>query len=310
MARGILTPLQLIAGKSLLQNSGIGVAPSLIASETAYSNTAVMSAFFRALSATGSTYGLPTLAANSVPAFSSSIPTAYSSLGTQMIPVINAKATYDAGSGDISKFVQALNLSQAYGATTNQFINSAVNSQTYLADTFTTTNNAITADITEINLATGPFATDLANLGQLINLRDLGNLGSPLGLIQQIYSVTGAIPSVSVVFVAAGIPTETVLNFTNPTASVSDSIQRLMYVAMTQITGTGLQQILQVMGVTTTGINNMADLLNPVKLFPNSFQSLTVPTASGPRAIYVDSSGAVNTSLESQLPTYVMNSLV
>jgi len=310
MAQGILTPLQLIAGKSLLQNSGIGVAPSLIASEAAYSNTAVMSAFFQALSVTGSTYGLPTLAASSVPAFSSSIPTAYSSLGVQMIPVINAKATYDAGSGDISKFVQALNVSESYGATTNQFINSAVNSQTYLADTFTTTNDAITADITEINLATTAFATDLANLGQLINLRDLGNLGSPLGLIQQIYSVTGAIPSVSVVFVAAGIPTETVLNFTNPTASVSDSIQRLMYVAMTQITGTGLQQILQVMGVTTTGINNMAELLNPIKLFPNSFQSLTVPTASGPRAIYVDISGAVNTSLESQLPSYVMNSLV
>jgi hypothetical protein len=310
MARGILTPLQLIAGKRLLQNSGIGVAPSLIASETAYSNTPVMSAFFQALTATGGAYGLPTLAASSVPAFSSSVPTAYASLGAQMIPVINAKATYDAGSGDISKFVQALNVAQAYGATTNQFINSAVNSQTYLADTFTSTNDAITADITEINLATDAFAADLAKLGQLINLRDLGNLGSPLGLIQQIYSVTGAIPSVSVVFVAAGIPTETVLNFTNPTASVSDSIQRLMYVAMTQITGTGLQQILQVMGVTTTGINNMADLLNPVKLFPNSFQSLTVPTASGTRAIYVDISGAVNTSLESQLPAYVMNSLV
>ena len=310
MARGILTPLQLIAGKSLLQNSGIGVAPSLIASETAYSNTPTMTAFFGALAATGNTYGLPTLAASSVPAFSSSVPTAYQSLGVQMIPVINAKATYDAGSGDISKFVQALNVSQSYGATTNQFINSSVNSQTYLADTFTSTNDSITADITEINLATGPFATDLANLGQLINLRALENLGSPLGLIQQIHSVTGAIPSVSVVFVAVGIPTETVLNFTNPTASVSDSIQRLMYVAMTQITGTGLQQILQVMGVTTTGINNMADLLNPVKLFPNSFQSLTVPTASGLRAIYVDSSGAVNTSLESQLPVYVMNSLV
>jgi len=310
MAQGILTPLQLIAGASLLQNSGIGVAPTLIASEAAYSNTAVMNAFFIALGATGNTYGLDTLAANSVPAFSDSVPTAYSSLGTQMIPVIDAKATYDAGSGDISKFVQALNLAQSYGATTNQFINSAVNSQTYLADTFTTTNDSITADITEINLATDAFATDLANLGQLINLRNLGNLGSPLALIQQIYSVTGAIPSVSVVFVAAGIPTDTVLNFTNPTASVSDSVQRLMYQAMTQITGTGLQQILQVLGVTTTGIANMADLLNPVKLFPNSFQTMTVPTADGPRAIYVDSSGSVNTTLSTQLPAYVMSSLV
>jgi hypothetical protein len=310
MAQGILTPLQLIAGASLLQNSGIGVAPGLLAAETTYSNTPLMAAYFTALDATGNTYGLSTLTANSVPAFSSSVPSAYESLGIQMIPVINAKATYDAGSGDISKFIQALNLAQSYGATTNQFINSSVNSQTYLADTFTTTNDAITAAITEINLDTTALATDLTNLGQLINLRDLGNLGSPLGLIQQIYSVTGAIPSVSVVFVAAGIPTETVLNFTNPTASVTDSIQRLMYVAMTQITGTGLQQILQVMGVTTVGINNMADLLNPVKIFPNSFQTMTVPTADGPRAIYVDSSGSVNTTLTSQLPAYVMSSLV
>jgi hypothetical protein len=310
MAQGILTPLQLIAGSSLLQNSGIGVAPGLIASEAAYSNTAVMSAFFQALDATGNTYGLPTLTANTVPALSDSVPVAYASLGTQMIPMINAKATYDAGSGDISKFIQALDASQAYGATTNQFINSAVNSQTYLADTFTSTNDAITADITEINLVTGAFATDLANLGQLINLRELENLGSPLALIQQIYSVTGAIPSVSVVFVAAGIPTETVLNFTNPQASVTDSVQRLMYVAMTQITGAGLQQILQVLGVKTTGIVTMADLLNPVRIFPNSFQTMTVPTAEGLRAIYVDSSGSVNTTLKTQLPAYVMSSLI
>jgi hypothetical protein len=310
MAQGILTPLQLIAGESLLQNTGIGVAPSLTAAEVAYSNTPTMSAFFQALAATGNTYGLPTLAANSTPAFSDSVPCAYENLGVQMIPVITAKATYDAGSGDISKFVQALGIVQSYTETTNQFINSAVNSQTYLADTFTTTNDAISADVTEINLATQAFATDLANLGYLINLSNLENLGSPLALIQQIYSVTGAIPSVSVVFVAAGIPTDVVLNLTNPTASVSDSIQRLMYVAMTQITGVGLQQILQVLGVKTIGINTMADLLNPVMLFPNSFQSMTVPTSQGPQAIYLNSSGSVNTTLESQLPVYVISSLV
>jgi hypothetical protein len=269
-----------------------------------------MSAYFQALAATGSGYGLPTLTADTVPALSDSVPVAYSSLGAQMIPVINAQAVHDAGSGDISKFVQALNLAQSYGATTNQFINSSVNSQTYLADTFTSTNDLITSDITEINLVTSAFATDLANLGQLINLRELENLGSPLTLIRQIYSVTGAIPSVSVVFVAAGIPTETVLNFTNPQASVTDSVQRLMYTAMTQITGTGLQQILQVLGVKTIGIMTMADLLNPVRIFPNSFQTMTVPTAEGPRAIYMDNSGSVNTTLKTQLPAYVMSSLI
>ena len=77
---------------------------------------------------------------------------------------------------------------------------------------------------------------------------------------------------------------------------------------MTQITGNDLAQILSVLGVTTTGINTMADLLNPVKLFPNSYQSLTVAGTSFKNAIpiYVDSSGSVNQTLLTELPSYVL----
>jgi hypothetical protein len=83
-----------------------------------------------------------------------------------------------------------------------------------------------------------------------------------------------------------------------------------MYQAMTKITGTDLAQILTVLQVTTIGINTMADLLNPFKLFPNSFLSMTAPTAQGPRAIYVNAQGTVNTDLTKQLPPYVISSLV
>ena len=79
---------------------------------------------------------------------------------------------------------------------------------------------------------------------------------------------------------------------------------------MTTITGNDLQQILTVLGVTTVGIETMADLLNPLKLFPNSYQSLTAPTKHGPVAIYINSSGSVNTGLIRQLPPYVVSSLV
>ena len=47
-----------------------------------------------------------------------------------------------------------------------------------------------------------------------------------------------------------------------------------------------------------------------VKLFPTSFQSLTTPTKYGPRAVYINSAGSVNTSLQTQLPPYVISSLV
>jgi type IV secretory pathway VirB2 component (pilin) len=171
-------------------------------------------------------------------------------------------------------------------------------------------NSMITGSITNVNLATGPFGTDLANLGRLINLHDLGNFGSPLALVRQLYSVAGSVPFLQQAFSAVGITVDVVLNIANPTASVTDSVQQLMYQAMTQITGNQLTQVLTVLEVTTTGIETMADLLNPLKLFPNSYQSLTAPTATGPAPIYVSSVGSVNTALATQLPAYVISSLV
>jgi hypothetical protein len=80
-----------------------------------------------------------------------------------------------------------------------------------------------------------------------------------------------------------------------------------MYQAMTQVTGSDLDQVLKVLKVTTANISTMADLLNPVKLFPNSFQSLTVTTSAGIRAIYTNSSGSVNYNLETELPAYIID---
>jgi hypothetical protein len=303
MATSVLTPLQLIAGASLLQNQGLIVSPELTASITAYSNTPLMQAY---LAAEVLDPDLDTLAANSVPAFSNSVPAAYSSLGTQMTDVITAQATLDSGSGDLSKFVQALNLASSYGRLTNQFINSAVNSQTYLGGTFTSTNDMITGDITTINLATPAFGQDLLNLGKLIDLSTPETLGSPLALIQSIVTVTGNLPVLSLLLLAEGVSQEIVLNLTDPTISVTNSVQKLMYQAMTKIEGNNLDQILKVLNITTVNIITMADLLNPVKLFPNSYLSLTVVTTNGPRAIYVDSTGAVNTNLILELPQYVI----
>ena len=314
---GSLTALQLDAAAGLLQNQGIGISSNLTSAIASYENTALISPFLSTIGAgTGNILSanvvanLETLAANTCSALSNSIPPAYSGLGVQMTDVVLAEAVVDICSNNVSQLGQAVNQAQGYTEQTSVIINSAVNSQTYLSDTFTTMNNMITGSVTAVNLYPDAFGTDLKNLGRLINLKNLNNFGSPLALVQQLYSLSGTIPVVSVAFIAAGITQDVVLNLTNPTASVSDSAQRLMYNAMTQITGDNLIQILSVLGVTTVGIETMADLLNPLKLFPNSYQSLTAPTEYGPRDIYVNSSGSVDTTLIRELPPYVVSSLV
>jgi hypothetical protein len=315
---GSLTALQLDAAAGLLQNQGIGINANLTAAIASYKDTALISPFLDTI-AVGSTgnilsanviTNLETLAANTCAALSNSVPPAYNGLGVQMTDVVLAEAVVDICSNNVSKLAQAVNQAQGYTDQTSIFINSAVNSQTYLGNTFTTMNSMITGSVSAINLATTAFGTDLVNLGRLINLADLSNFGSPLALIQQVYSITGTIPTLTVAFINAGVTTDIALNLSSPTVSVIDSTQRIMYQAMTQITGDDLTQILTVLGVTTVGITTMADLLNPLKLFPNSYQSLTAPTANGPVAIYVDSTSAVNTNLITLLPPYVVSSLV
>ena len=313
-----LTPLQLDAAAGLLQNEGFGVNANLLSAISSYKNTTLITPFLNTISV-GSTgnilsanviTSIEILAANTCPALSDSVPTAYGSLGTQMTTVIINEANIDICGNNTSKLTQAVNQAEAYTSQTSIFINSAINSQTYLGNTFTTMNSMITGGATSINLSTTAFGTDLKNLGQLINLKDLNNFGSPLALVQQLYSIAGVVSTVTAAFITAGVSTDVVLNITSPTVSVTDSTEKLMYQAMTTITGNDLAQVLTVFGVTTVGITTMADLLNPLKLFPNSFQSLTAPTANGPAPIYIDSVGSINTLLTVQLPPYVISSLV
>lgn len=322
MTVSVFTPLQLNAGAGLLQNQGLSVNAELTTAITDYQTLPLIAPLLDTISvaAAGNILSPPTivtletLGSIDCPALSDSVPDNYPSLPSSNDPpgftsfIINTATTY-MGNGDVSKFTQALAIADGYVNQTNTFINSAVNSQTYLGNTFTTTNDMITGDITAVNLAIPAFAQDLSNLGNLIDLRNLDNLGSPLALVQRIISVVGNVPVLSVYFIEEGVPEDIVVNLNNPTTSVVDSVQKLMYQAMTRITDDDLSQILRVLGVTTVGISTMADLLNPYKLFPNSFQSLTAPTATGPRAIYINSEGTVNSNLAQELPLYVVSSL-
>jgi hypothetical protein len=318
----ILSPVQLTAGASLLQNQGLQISANLTAALSAYNSQPFVSPLLYTISNAGNQItantltSLKSIGSNNCPALGDSVPTAYA--GTIIASTnppgftgtIQTTANTYLGNGDLSKFAQGFSSASSYATSTNQFINSAVNSQNYLGNTFTNTNNMVTGSITGVNLATTAFGADLANLGLLWNLNNLGNLGSPLALTQQIYSIVGVIPALSSAFVEEGVPGEVIINITDPAVSVTDTAQKAMYTAMTKIKDPLLSQILQIVGVKTAGITTMADLLNPYLLFPTSFQSLTVTTAQGARAIYTNPEGSINTTLAQQLPPYTLSSVV
>lgn len=321
----IASPLQLIATAELSANSAFYASESFVTPALDYlaleiiTNLGNVLASMPAANVPASTINnLSDLTASNFPALTDSVPSTYSTLlenlwGNNWNTTIGFMggmvldfAERELGEGDAAVFSQIFSAAVGYVQTTNQYINSVKNSQEYLGSTFTSMNSLTTGNLTDVNAATRAFGEDLAKLGNLINLNNLDNLGSPLALLQQLGTITGLIPSIRTALIQVGIDANVAETFTNSTTTVTDDINKLIYTAMTNIKGDDLSQILQIFGVTTSGISSMADLLNPKKIFPNSYQTLTVKTDNGLRGIYA-SDGSVNTNLEQYLPDYVLS---
>ena len=325
MTVGILTPLQMIAGATLSNNNGVAVANTWTLAYSAYNSTSLISTYFTAVNAaysntaanisSGTLSYMVTFCAGTVPALADNTPAAYSGLGTNALSgftgVINSQANEDLGNGSTTVFAQVFPAAQSYVVATNDYINSSINSQTYLGSTFTTMNSLITGSLTDVTLAMETFGEDLAALGNLIDLNNLGNFGSPAALLRQLTTLTSITPGVRSIFIEYGLTDDSISQLTDASVNVLDTYQRQAYLAMQHVTGTELTQILTIFGVTTPYITTMADLLNPVKIFPNSYPSLTVRTynqniTSVLRAIYANNQATVNSKLLLYLPQFVL----
>ena len=307
MITGILSSVNLIAGAGILGNVGgypIDANADLTNAISSYTSTTVVERF---LAIASSGYVDQNIVANTFPALTNAVPSAYqSNLGNATLTstVITANDQI-LGNNDIGIFEQVFNSAQAFVSQTNQLIKTTLNANSVTNTTgYTSQDNLSTGGISSITQAFSAFGADLAQLGFLIDLNNLNNLGNPAAVLQQLATIASTTPALNTALLNVGIPESAI---ENPSDVVfTDQQQRLIYIAMTQITGTELQQVLSLLRVTTTGLVTMADLLNPVKIFPRSYNTLTAPTANGLRGIYINSSGAVNSRLETELPASVL----
>jgi hypothetical protein len=232
-----------------------------------------------------------------------------------------AEQTGDAylGNGDAGRFAQGFLAVQGFISVTNDYINSAVNANTYLGPTFTNMDALVTADISAVNPDIENFGVDLEKQGQLVNLANLNLYGTPAGLIQQISARAGitdaAIPVLQQALTNAGLSrtdirdlvqnnVQSLLNPGGLSANQFDRLQKIAWLAMTAVGTDELAQILSILEVTTPNITTLSDLLDPVKVFPLSYTTLQTPSSDGPVPIF-DSVGAVNSNVQPIVNSYL-----
>lgn len=217
------------------------------------------------------------------------------------------------GNGDASQFAQGFAAVQGYIESTNTVITSAANANTYLGPTYTNMDSLITSGISDVNPSFSEFGTDLAKQGQLVNPKNITNFGTPAALLQQLAKVgnmlNGSLPGVQNALNAAGLTDKDIANLVNNnqeslfnpkglSAYDFDVLQKKAYTGMTNVTGADLVDVLTVLDVTTPNVTTMADLLNPVVMFPNSFTTFTTPGPGGLVPVYQNSAGEINATVQ------------
>ena len=327
MAQGILTPLQLTAASALLNNTGIDPLPATLTTAVASFNagspipnflTAVANYTAASFANATTLSSLLTIGNTTIPALGDSIPAAF----TNLTPVSTVPAGFSGliqqtgnnylGNGDVGRFSQGFMAVQGYINTTNQFINSATNAQTYLGPTFTNMDTLVTNSVSDVNPDFGNFAVDLTNQGNLTNLNDLRSYGTPAGLLRQLAAegnmVGGVFGLVQTPLLAAGLTAGEIQTLLTGSNTVTENeylrLQRLAYQGMATVTGTDLQQVLSILAVTTPNLTSMVDLLDQTKIFPNSYTTLYTSSPVGPVLIY-GPNGSVNMNLADNVSAYL-----
>lgn len=327
MAQGLLTPLQLTAGSALLNNTGIVLATAMDSALDGFDNTSVVTAWQAAVDyylaqswkTTNTLALLLSIGNSSCAALGNSIPTGAPTprpitgpVSTGFSGLLRDTGELYLGDGSVARFTQGFMAVQNYLATTNIFINSATNAQTYLGPTFTNLDNLTTNNISSINSNFSAFGIDLGNQGLLTNFQDIDIYGTPAALLRQVAEVAdlqgGTLTVIETPMLALGATKANIQTLVTGSRADDpikfDQLQKIAYNAMTQVTGDGLQQVLSILEVKTPNILTMADLLDPKKIFPNSWQTMATPTPSGPIPVYKDD-GSVNMFLAETVNNYL-----
>jgi hypothetical protein len=187
------------------------------------------------------------------------------------------------GSGSVNNpagyrdFLQSWMNCYSYAEYSNNAILSVDNSKTFLDGTYSNMNDLITADITGVSLSTNIFGQDLIKTGKAIDLSKISTFGLPSNLLLTMVKNNALTKNVSLALLASGIEQDELGQLLGNLSIATTEQERKIYGSFNLIVGEGLAEVLIPLNCKTVGLNSLADLLNPKKLFPNSYQSLTVP---------------------------------
>lgn len=305
MIKGQFTPLNLNCLGKLMQNEGLainatqqaymGVSTSnttFTTRGTIYTSTLLdklASVTALAYSKLGSdittdTYNdLINMGSTTIPALGNSKPASFTNTysgemtkyGWLRLIAYQAHQEFFINNGSYSDFLSTFNSCDGFRQTSNALINNYTSAPTFLKTTYSNINDLITSDITGVSMSTLYWGQDLIKTGRAIDLTSISNFGLPSILLRTLSLNRALTPSLNVALLSAGFTSTDVDTMLSSPVTLEQ--EKLLYAAFSLIVNSDLSDICILLNCQTSGLNKLADLLDPKKLFPNTYKTLTYP---------------------------------
>lgn len=178
------------------------------------------------------------------------------------------------------EFISAWMLNHQFKLTNNQKISSFENSLTFLKGNYSNINDITTSDISGVSLSFKLFGNDLINLGLSLNLADIHLFGLPSRLLITLQINNALTNAVKLSLLLNNLTTEELQQILIPTYEPTPTQEKQIYDSFKLIAGNDLNDVKIILNIATPGLETLADLLNPKKMFPFSWKTLTVPQYS------------------------------
>lgn len=300
---GNYTPLNLNTLGSLIQNQGFRINPiaaSYMGSSTGVSNFTMGSLFsdvpliYMASQAIRALYSnslftsqyaeMIELDRNIFPALTFTPPASYTreysgelaSFGFLRLFALQAHKEFYINNGSYSDFVQTFDTCESFKHHTNKVIDAFAASQTYLDGVYSNMDDLVTGDISGVSLSLFYWGQDLIRSGRAIDLSSIDTFGNPENLLRTLQKNRALTKAVNLALITAGFSSSDIDSIVYG-REVTQEEQKRLYAAFSLVMGNDLNDALIPINCQTQGLETLADLLNPKKLFPGSYKTLTVP---------------------------------
>jgi len=205
-------------------------------------------------------------------------------------------------------FLSSFMTFNSFMTSSNQAIYAIDNSNTFMEGAYSNMNDLISGDISGVSLSTVDFGTDLENLGKALDLKHIATFGTPSTLLATIGKSGAMTKDLGFALLAAGLSNSEIASITGGIVpNSSTDLEQKIYGAFLIITGENLTHVLAPLQCKTQGLDTLADLLNLRKMFPISYESLTVPVYNGTTGLPTNSktyypiyvNGGINLNIDS-----------